>query len=54
MSKDAQAFNILQAAKHHKEWCGDSECNVSLYMLGMTYSALLGRKLTEEEFAVFH
>ncbi len=52
----AELLNLLNSAKWHKEHCGniqDTECNVSLFLLGQTYELLANRKLTEEEHKVF-
>lgn len=46
---EALAENIKQSAIWHKKYCKDTECNVSLILLGMTYAKLLGRKEPTEE-----
>lgn len=52
-SKKIEALNILNSAKWHKEHCEDSECNVSLYLLGETYKTLAEYELNEEERQIF-
>lgn len=51
--KRIEALNILSVAKWHKEHCEDTECNVSLYMLGETYRNLVERETTAEERKTF-
>lgn len=51
--KRAEALNILNAAKWHKENCEDTECNISLYLLGETYRTLTEHELNAEERSIF-
>ncbi len=53
---EAQVENLKNAAIWHKEHCEkvqDTECNVSLFLLGVTAVKLLGRDLTKEEQDIF-
>ena len=47
------AENLITTAKWHKKQCKDTECNVSLFMLGRVYSQLIGRELNKREFKIF-
>lgn len=53
---ESQFENLKNAAIWHKEQCAkvkDTECNVSLFLLGVTAVKILGRDLTEEEQKIF-
>ena len=53
---EGQAENLINAARWHKEHCGniqDTECNVSLFLLGVTFVKITGRDLTPEEQKIF-
>ena len=50
---ESQFENLKNAAIWHKEHCADAECNVSLFLLGVTAVKILGRDLTEEEQKIF-
>jgi len=46
--KEAEALNLLELVKHHKEHC-DSECNVCLSLVRPLYERLVERSCTDEE-----
>lgn len=53
---ESQVQNLRNAAIWHKEHCAkihDTECNVSLFLLGVTATKIAGRDLSKEEQQIF-
>jgi len=43
MNDSYQAEILLKLVKEHKEACGSSECNISLFALFPIYESLVGK-----------